>query len=300
VSCKSATYCLVIGGYSDKAGVHPAAWTWNGTTPTLVAPPPLPKADSLDSLSAVSCVAVKSCAVFGSVVDAEGTSVQFIWTWNGSKWALKTAAMPGKSDFVELSAARCFSLTSCVVGGNAVSGNGATAVSLLAAWNGKAFVPQQVAEPAGHGFDFINDVSCTSPGHCAAAGESITSGNALFGFAEVWNGKAWTVTKWTGAKGSSFAVVFGMSCTSAASCVAVGVQGTAKSQVAASLTWNGAHWAAVAVPSAGKGLVSDFEGVSCPKAGACVSIGEYGAPTAPSGKPLAGNWNGKAWTLKAA
>jgi hypothetical protein len=305
VSCKAVTYCLVIGAYVDKDGAtHPAAWTWNGTALTLVAAPAVPKADFIESLAAVSCVAVKSCVAIGSAESGNGTTVQFVWTWNGSKWALKTAAMPGGAKDAQLTAAHCFSLTSCVVGGSTFSGTGTFSSGLvLATWNGRAFTPQQAPQPKNVSFALLADVACFSPGHCVAVGENATlttKTETAAGFAEVWNGKTWAVTNWAGPKGATLAAVLSASCTTATSCVAVGAAGTQKSMTASSLIWNGTHWSVVAVPSAGKGLVSDFQGVSCPKTGTCVAIGEFGKSTAVSGKPLAGYWNGKSWKIKAA
>jgi hypothetical protein len=305
VSCKSSSYCLVVGGYSDSAqNTHPAAWTWNGSTLTPLAALPLPKGDSLVSLSAVSCVAVKNCVVIGSAVGTSTSFVQLIWTWNGSKWALKTATLPGTAADTQLSAAHCFSPTSCVVAGLSVSLTGKLSESVtLATWNGKAFTPQKAAVPTGLGLGILEDVSCSSPRSCAAVGISVStnasaSATGTFGFAEVWNGKAWSATKWTGQKGASIAALLGVSCTSAVSCVAVGAQGSEKSLGAVSLIFNGSHWSVRPAPSPGKGLSSDFEGVSCTKSNSCVAIGEYGPSTATSGKPLAGYWNGSAWKLK--
>jgi hypothetical protein len=304
VSCKAATSCLVIGGYDDKTGtLHPAAWTWNGTALTATAAPPLPKADSLEAFTAVSCVTVKSCVAVGSAY-AGSSAVQLIWTWNGAKWALKTAVMPGGAKNADLTAAHCFSLTSCEVGGTSYTGSaGLTASVLLATWNGKAFTPQQSPKLANPAFELTTDISCFAPGLCAAVGENAnftTASGTIAGFAEIWNGKAWTVTNWAGPKGATVAVLFGVSCTSRTSCVAVGGKGTDKSGTAASLVWNGTRWSAVGVPSVGKGFSSDFEGVSCPKTGACVATGHYGKDSASTNTPLAGYWNGKAWKLKAA
>jgi hypothetical protein len=302
VSCKAATYCLVIGGYDDKAGtLHPAAWTWNGTALTPAAAPPLAKADSLESLAAVSCVAVKSCVAVGSAY-AGTSSVQLIWTWNGAKWALKTAAMPGAKT-AELTAAHCFSLTSCVVGGSVPSGTSFTSSVLLATWSGKAFTPQQSPKLANAGFAITTGLSCFAPGLCAAVGENAnftTASGTVAGFAGIWNGKTWTVTNWAGPKGSTVSALFGVSCTKRTSCVAAGIGGTDKYGSAASLVWDGTHWSVVGVPGVGKGLSSEFEDVSCPKTGVCVAIGQYGNPAANTSKPLAGYWNGKAWKLKAA
>jgi hypothetical protein len=120
------------------------------------------------------------------------------------------------------------------------------------------------------------------------------------GFAEVWNGKTWTATKWAGPKGSTIAGLFGVSCTSATSCIAVGGAGTQKVMHAAALSFNGTKWSVLKVPGVGSGLSSDLEGVSCPKTADCVAIGNYGPSSSSNGKPLAGYWNGKAWKLKAA
>jgi hypothetical protein len=304
VSCRAATYCLVIGGYDDKNGIlHPAAWTWNGTVLTPAAAPPLAKADSLAALAAVSCVAVKSCVAIGTA-HAGSSAAQLIWTWNGAKWALKTAAMPGGAKSAELTAAHCFSLTSCVVGGTEFAANaGFSSTVLLATWNGKAFTPQQAPKLASAGFALVTGISCLAPGLCAAVGENVdfsTASGTVAGFAEIWNGKTWTVTNWTGPKGSTVAVLLGVSCTARANCVAVGARGTDKTGTAASLVWNGTRWSVVGAPSVGKGLASGFEDVSCPKTGDCVAFGEYGKPNASTSTPLAGYWNGTAWKLKAA
>ena len=306
VSCKAATYCLVIGGYDDKAGnVHPATWSWNGTALTPAAAPPVPKALDLGALAAVSCVAVKRCVAIGTGFTtgiSPSGNTQLIWTWNGTKWALKTAAMPGSAAGAALTAVHCFSLTSCEVAGFGRSAP-ATDSMVAATWNGKKFTPQKVAQPKHSTLALPTGISCSSPAHCAAVGENshfTANMSTVAGFAEIWNGKTWAVTNWAGPKGSADAVLLGVSCTSPAGCVAVGVAGTNTSASAESLIWNGTHWSLAAAPSAGKGLSSEFEDVSCPKTGKCVAFGQYGKYGAGTSKPLAGYWNGKAWKLKAA
>jgi hypothetical protein len=307
VSCKAATYCLVIGGYDDKAGnLHPAGWTWNGTALTLVAAPSVPKGLNLESLAAVSCVAVKSCVAFGTAaylgISVGGPS-QLIWTWNGTRWALRTFVIAGDTAGLDATAARCFSVTSCLVAGSALSSTAGAEIAVADTWNGKKFTPQPMAQPKHVSFAQVSGLSCSSPAHCAVVGDNLTIGATtatVAGFAEIWNGKTWTVTNWTGPKGSTNSTLLGVSCTSPANCVAVGAAGTDKSARAASLVWNGAHWSAAGVPSSGKGMSSGFEDLSCPKASACVAIGEFGKLTASTFKPLAGYWNGKAWKLKAA
>ncbi len=304
VSCKAATYCLVVGEYGDKNGnAHPAAWTWNGTALTPVAAPSLPGGTSLDVLTAVSCVAVKSCVAVGSAYGAANT-VRLAWTWNGTSWTRKTATPGSGQSETQLTAVHCFSLTSCVAAGSTdtFSGQSLTGGLLLATWNGKAFTAQK-AGAMSLSFGIVSAVSCFSPSHCAVVGANVNlKGNntTMTGFAQVWNGKTWTASSWTGPKGSTESALLGVSCTTAASCLATGLTGTQKAGSAAALSFNGTAWSAVKVPSVGAGLVSDFEDVSCPKTGACVAIGEYGKSTQANGKPLAGYWNGSAWKLKAA
>jgi hypothetical protein len=307
VSCKAATFCLAVGTWEDNAGTtHPAAWTWNGTALTPAAAPPMPSGSYLnDVLSAVSCVAVKSCVVIGSAYGSTGT-LQLVWTWNGKSWARKAVTLPGTSDGL-LTAAHCFTLTSCVVGGITTPATGNTDAEslLLASWNGKAFTPQQ-AGAVSLVFGSVSGVSCSSPSHCAAVGVNTTgtsSSSPMSAFAEVWNGARWTATKWTGPKGAPIAMLSGVSCTSPTSCVAAGMTGSERVPHAAALSFNGTRWSVLTVPSAGAGLWTGFEDLSCPKPGHCVAIGRYGKVTAPltaSGKLLAGYWNGKAWKLKAA
>jgi hypothetical protein len=220
-------------------------------------------------------------------------------TWNGSKWTETTAAPPGGS-FAEFTGLHCFSLTSCYAAGGRFTTS--TLGLLLAAWNGKTWTAQRAATPSGAHTVLMSDISCASASSCAAVGlsPSLSSGGKAtgsFGLAEVWNGKAWTATKWAGVKGDTLAGLFGVSCTSAASCVVVGAAGTAKSGAAASLLYNGRTWSAVKVPGIGGGNSSAFEGVSCTKPGHCVASGAYGPAGSNSTTPLAGYWNGSSWKL---
>jgi len=303
--CKAANYCLVVGDYVNKAGLNlPYVLTWNGATLTAIVKAPLPSGDALATMGGVSCVAVKSCVVFGSAFSATSVNgaVQLAWTWNGSKWGRKTAGSPGGSVTEELTAARCFTLTSCLESGIVMNASGAPS-EVFARWNGTSLTTQTVPTPAG-AFTFPADMSCSSSMSCAIVGfgfntsTASTSNPTAFGFAQVWNGSAWKTVKWTGPKGASLALLLGVSCTSANNCVAVGAYGTNNNGAAASFTWNGTHWAAVRVPGVGKGLTTEFSGVSCPSAGTCVAIGAYGPPTAINGKPLAGYLHGGSWRLR--
>jgi hypothetical protein len=168
-------------------------------------------------------------------------------------------------------------------------------------WNGKSLTADKMPLPMKAGFTALTGVSCVSKSRCAAAGFGLTNAiaSAGFGFTELWNGKAWTTAKAPAAKADTFVVLEGVSCATATNCAAVGMAGTSADVSAEALSYNGKTWARQAVPSLGAGKLSDFAGVSCPKAGDCVAIGEVGT-TGGAASSLAGYWNGKSWKVAAA
>jgi hypothetical protein len=349
VSCKAATYCLVIGdsvggglfvvgtaplsSSSSANGDSPLVMSWNGTALTPLAAPPVPKADELSGLTGVSCVAVKSCVVIGSGdVLATGDTVQFVWTLSGTKWKVTAITEPGTaadnfpptgpgpspapsptqstgpatspSPSSSFDGLRCFSLRSCVAVGESVTITGSasdevfTSTPLAGYWNGKTFASLKAPAPSGTADGTLTGVSCVTTRACAVVGVATNaSGSAGLGFAEVWNGKSWAVTKWGGSKGDIDAELLGVSCTSAVRCMAVGEHGTDTTVGPAALAWGGSKWKLLKVPGAGKGKAAVFTAVSCPVNGKCVATGETGktSTSAPALLPLAGYWNGSAW-----
>ena len=173
--------------------------------------------------------------------------------------------------------------------------------TLLDTWNGKAFTPMKTAASANPNLFSVDGLSCVSAKSCVAAGLGASSASGSWaGSAVVWNGKSWTASKVSWPKGTAQSELFGVSCTSPASCIAVGTAGTATSVSARALYFNGKTWTRQSVPGPGKGKSSAFSGVSCPKAGDCVAIGELGdfdLNTAGTPPQLGGTWNGKTWEL---
>lgn len=301
VSCKSATSCLVVGvdgSTSGSDGDLPYALTWNGTSLTPTAALPVPKGTSVVVLDAVSCVTAKSCVAVGTSFGS--TVLLVVETWNGAKWTLRTAKSPAAGAFTAPSAIRCFSVTSCVIVGETLSGSPA-AKMFLATWNGKAVTAMKAAAPAGAGDLALNAVSCASAKRCVAAGLSLNSaGTGGFGFTEAWNGASWTAHKVAWPKGDTESYLLGVSCVTQAKCVAVGSAGASGSDTAKALSYNGTTWALRNVPGPGTGNASAFNDVSCPKANDCVAFGVTGPADGSAGKPLAGLCNGTSWKLASA
>ena len=119
--------------------------------------------------------------------------------------------------------------------------------------------------------------------------------------AEQWTGSAWTALTVPDPYASTdYAELNSVSCTSAASCIAVGddinAAGTTDATVAAQ--WNGSTWTILSTPS--PDTLSALYSVSCTSATFCSAVG-VSSPS-PTGKvtPVAETWNGSTWSLQTA
>ena len=303
VSCKSATACVVVGGYvtSGRAGAErPYALSWNGRSLTPTAAPPVPKGGGFTSLTGVSCITTTtSCVAVGDSQGGAGPLI--VETWNGAKWTLQTARIPGGARSAYPGAVSCHFATFCVVAGESYSSLAGAPSMLLARWNGKGFTTMKAPVPAGAANITLNDISCPSETFCGVAGFSAgSSAKRDFGFAEMWNGKSWTADKVAAPNGKAGSFLFGMSCRPSGFCVAVGSAGSSTAARATALSYHGKTWAAQNVPGPGPGKSSDFFGVNCLRDNQCTAIGETVAPGTATATPLGGLWNGGSWRLVAA
>jgi hypothetical protein len=313
VSCKSATYCLVMGDDTVNASGDSRAFAviWNGSAVSAAPLPPVPAGVTDTALTGVSCVAVKSCVAAG-VSETNGISVGtsgapkvVVETWNGMRWSLHAYPV-ANSLMPSVTGLSCVSLTHCMISGETFPATGSGILQLLYSWNGKTLTAMKVPAPSGLKPLFVMGVSCTSTSSCAVVGDGTAGSNSvkLHGYAETWNGKVWTAAKLTWPKADQAEALEDVSCTyskaAGTQCVAVGAAGTQNTASPVAVSWNGKAWSVRQLPGPGAGKASVFEGVSCLSAKQCAAIGETGTTTQPSGTPLAGFWNGSAWKLMAA
>jgi hypothetical protein len=299
VSCGPGTVCVLVGSYVTLAGSgaeRPYAMAWNGTSLTPTAAPPVPSGGGLAALTGVSCVAAKSCFAVGYSQGGAGPLV--METWNGTKWTLQTAGIPGGARSAYPAAVSCHFLTFCVVAGQSYSSIPGTPGMLLASWNGKALTAMKPAVPAGAANLTLNDISCPSATFCGASGFSTNSlGTSAFGFAEMWNGKSWAANKVPPPNGVAKSFLYGVSCRPAVFCIAVGSAGPSTAMKATAASYNGKTWTAQTVPGPGAGTSSDFSGVNCLLDNQCTAIGENVPPGTAPATLLGGVWNGSSWRV---
>ena len=286
MSCVSAISCEAVGGYDRNGIAQTLTESWNGSAWSIL---PSPDRGLGSALNAVSCASNKWCVAVGDYDNNKGLSQTLIESWNGVLWsivpspalALKQGAFNGVF---------CESTRSCVAVGDYASS------ALVESWDGTAWSVVESPTPGSYGG--LTDVECPSARSCVAVGNysnGTGSGASILPrtLVESWNGTAWSVVP---SPSPSVAYLYGVSCTAARSCTAVGDYATKNHdrQVLVE-SWNGTSWSTVTTPSP---FAAYLYGVSCVSARACKAVGEY------SGKDGAGptdvlieSWNGTAWSI---
>ena len=162
--------------------------------------------------------------------------------------------------------------------------------------------------PSGTTSVILRGVSCPSATSCMATGEYTGTDNTGHSdeltLAEQWDGTTRTILSTPNnplSAGSNSNVLYGVSCTSAKACTAVGrflVQApTPADDVDTTIVerWNGKKWVMQSTPAVGDGTYSGFSGVSCAKANSCMAAGAYYVNG--TDEPLAESWDGTSWTV---
>ena len=272
VSCARPGRCVAVG--------HGVLATWNGRSWHKV----LLGGNGQDGLFAsISCPSVSFCAAVGVVRQV---------AWNGEN----ATEMPGTG--IENAAVWCTSSANCMAVGDQIS-----------QWNGRTWTLMRI-----NNVDIFHPVSCTSAGYCVVLGFTNNPASPKNSMAESWNGTSWRVLplppedadqatiscpsarfclaesgflmpeaeQWNGSGWTTVPLpgeqAMGVSCSSASSCVVVGV--------GAASIWNGTSWQ---VTSTGVGFL---DSVSCPTATMCMAVGYDGNSTL-----VAEQWNGSSWSV---
>ena len=242
------------------------------------------------TVQSVSCAAARSCTAAGYYNDASGQHA-FVVTEKGGRWG-KAEAVPGLAalnpDGMEwIGSVSCASAGNCAVGGSYVHhqlgayGQAFVVRQVRGRWGTAELVPGLAA--LGARGAFISEVSCGSPGNCAAGGQYGTgSGSYPFVVSEAhgrW-GAAQEVPGTAGLNNGGDAQVSSVSCASAGNCAADGTYTDSSSHFQAFVVneTKGTWGAAQEVPgTAGlnKGGDAQAGSLSCASAGNCAADGTY-------------------------
>jgi hypothetical protein len=159
-------------------------------------------------------------------------------------------------------------------------------------WDGTSWSVRPVLDPPEAPQAQLEGVSCTSASFCMAVGAATAhSGSSGDTLAETWNGSTWAISP-TG-DGITNGGFMSVSCASAATCIAVGIDAGANTALAE--RWSGGAWSTQPVPvPAGATAFPELISVSCPSAAVCTAVGRY--PQSPQTQPLFERWDGARWT----
>jgi hypothetical protein len=229
VSCSSPDACIAVGAANTAAYPVALVVAWDGSTWAVQKTPLLTSTSSLD---AVSCSSAKACTAVGSQYIG-GVEAPLAERWDGTTWAAqKTPNLFGSGVESGLTGVSC-SPSSCTAVGSEHSRLDDEAVGPVAeAWEGTTWAAQKIPDPVGE----LSAVSCSSA-RCTAVGPLHVYGNG--DLVERWDGTTWVAQN---TPDPSDDILYGVSCSSAKACTAVGSQGFGVTAVTLAEAWTGTTW----------------------------------------------------------
>jgi hypothetical protein len=294
VACATAESCVAVGAYWDANGADHTLVETEKKKAWSVIPSPSPSTTA-NILEGVSCVTAASCVAVGGYNTGTGAFNTLIETWDGATWTA-TASPNVSNDSNFLNGVSCTSTTSCVAVGYSSDSTG-NIQTLVETWDGTNWTIAASPNPGSH-VNFLNGVSCTSTTSCVAVGDygAGTNGPPYNALIETWDGTTWTVTA-SPDPSSADNRLNGVSCTTAASCVAVGSYDAGSGSTNTLIEmWHGTTWTITASPDPSG---SNFlYGASCVTAASCVAVGQYNSASGIL-QTLIETWDGATWTIAA-
>jgi len=297
VSCTSPRACTAVGNSDTAPPVTTSlAERWNGSR-WAIQRTPSPRV-VLTNLYAVSCAAPSACVGVGAPAD-------LAVKWNGATWTIqRTPQFTDPAESAILYGVSCASSTACTAVGTTGSPASRAPISLAIRWNGSTWQVQRTPDRSvPSGGTYLKAVSCAGRSACTAVGyvgdQEIAEGNVPLAMS--WNGARWTIASTPVPAGTNNTNLNGVSCVSAAVCMAVGyaAESTGVGTVPLAERWNGSAWAISPMPApAGEGLETTLYGVSCTSRNACTAVGDYYDPVDSRTRSLAERWNGSAWAIQ--
>jgi hypothetical protein len=252
---------------------------------------------SYNWLNSVSCSSAKDCVAVGAEYSSTVGALPLAEQWNGKAWKTLAVKLPAGGVAGQLYGVSCKS-GECVAAGQ-FNAKGQPALGFAATWNGTSWSTVKTAVPHGAIAVSLLAISCATAGHCVATGSYELADDHMAPLAETLNGKSWTAATPPVPAGFTLSVLAGVSCTSSASCMAVGQSSKlpvgATAGVVLTDYWNGKAWKRIAAPAPGK--TPTLSGVSCTSASRCVAVGNSPSSGAAvsTDTTFADTWNGTKW-----
>ncbi len=213
-----------------------------------------------------------------------------------TSWRVEPVPKAGNAPF--------FQSVSCPAKGNCTAvgfyhKNG-VGYTLAGHWNGTSWALQPTPNPGGDSAASLWGVSCASPASCIAVGYYSPDAGSEQLLAEHWDGSRWALQSVPIPAGAPESELYSVSCTSPASCTAIGQYYPASGGLLPELLaehWDGTRWTIQRPPLPAQASGGVLNGVSCHTASDCVAVGNYSVINQNTGL-LAEDWNGSRWTVE--
>ncbi len=221
VSCVSTTSCVAVGDVVSTNGSaqKPLVETWNGTSWAVQ---PTASTPATGALNGVNCLSATYCVAVGYGFRGRLVGAPLTEIWNGQSWRAQATPKVGGLNSGSFSAVSCAAANDCTAVGGYLAHREDDDHGILAEhWNGTRWQVRGRLGPASQGT--LEGVSCLRGGQCLAVGAvGLDQGQPGVPIAQRWNGRRW-VSMTVRVRGSG-GQLEGTSCSSARSCVAVGLQ----------------------------------------------------------------------------
>lgn len=289
VSCATGTACTAVGSAGPAHSRLLAADLSKGTWRTSSVASPPDAGTGTTGFTYVSCSAPRQCTAVLRYIN-KGEELTWATASRGATGGFRVTVPAGDVAQDTPTGISCRAAGCTLVGGrNASSGRGDDVGTGTAfAWRGKDghFATQRVPLPPGSQGGRLGKVSCAGAGFCAA-----TSSGAGSFFSVPDKDPSVAVRPsshgaWRYPANASQGFLSGLSCTSAAFCLALG-------SAAGAQRWDGQHWAPAPAPGHPRPAESGMQALSCTSPSFCLAVGLTAANRS---KPAYSVWNGSTWT----
>jgi hypothetical protein len=291
-ACPNPTTCVAVGSYFDTSGdAQSMAATWTKGTFARAVELTLPSnAYSSPTLSGawdtgIACPSATTCLAIGQYDDKAGQGLVMSSTWTKGAFAPaveieQPANTSVASESGRVQSIACPTATTCIAVGSYAAGQKSVAnQAMTATWTNGTFAravePKAPSNAASQPYAVLTEIACPSATTCIAVGAYLPTG--------LTEPVGWQVTVTGGAFTASQAItppdsagrLFGIGCTTSATCVAVGSTFNTKVQATWVTTESGGTFPTgkkVAPPS-GSGI--EYSAVTCPTSTSCLMVGWY-------------------------
>jgi hypothetical protein len=227
VSCTSSRACTAVGSYVNKHGADaPLAERWNGHS-WKVQLTPDPASHLGSGLTAVSCASATSCTAVGTYyTNNQGGDLALVEHWGGHHWRVQGTPRVNHATYVYLNAVSCPHSNACTAVGDSQVASTLVVSSLAERWNGHHWRIEGSVHPPITNDTYLQGVSCPTADYCTAVGSSMSAAGPQIPLAAAWTPSGWTYETTTDPAtpmtGGNDAWLYGVSCTDASLCNAVG------------------------------------------------------------------------------